>query len=328
MRANPPSPSSPLAPAGSLRGEPIDSLPTGNRVDGSRIFRIRGAWSDEIERATSLFHLPQNCLAINVALIGPRERIVGCSALIEGVAGEDNESSSPTFLLWRRTRGRPEILLPLMEAAVSEARARGLSNLVTLDFLSEFDPACDSLARVGFRRTDQLHEVAVPMSQAHDRVCATYDRLVARGAIPADVRIATLEVDLIPGVRRLLHLADLLNAVDFDARLTGRATTTLSPEECTVIVEGDLIVGILLMEKSEDGFLVPCRWVRPGHRAGWVNVALMQWSIRRAAAIASANCSLRFSFSSKNHRETQRLAARVGAKQAESRTRWSHQLLA
>jgi hypothetical protein len=135
------------------------------------------------------------------------------------------------------------------------------------------------------------------------------------------MRITHLEADLVPEVRRIVHVAGLLNATDFDARLAGRAATAFSPELCTIIVTEGVIIGIHLVELTADGVSIPCRWVHRDHRHSWVNLALMALSARSANATHPERALVHFTFNSKHHGETQRFARRMDARPTGARSR-------
>ena len=288
----------------------------------------RPAWPDERQRLQQLFappFPPGPSAAWLVAVSGsPRERALGLAAIVRvpKVAGSNN-ATEPSLLFWNTLPAYRDAPLTdeLLSYAIETGRVQGVSALTSQRLFEEKDPNYRRLLGLGFSVCERIAEYQAPFQTVWERCRRIYELLEGRGAIPTDARVGGFEPELLPELRAIFHNNRIVGCLDFDARLSSGHVEPIDLERSTAIrLHGRLIGAMLVCPSREDaGYTVAGRWVAEGYRHGWVNALLIYNSVRQGVALDLD--FVRFVANSELHRETGKLAARLGGRQVSSLNR-------
>lgn len=202
----------------------------------------------------------------------------------------------------------------LLDAVMDHARARGVIGLTTRRPVSE--PSGERLlGPSGFRPLRRFVTYEGSLSSVSRLVGRYHQRLVARGRVPADVRLPSLaevdDPDLRAQAIRLLceHLG--ARPARLARRLRGEGPQACEASASILLVRGGRVLGVGLLRRRGDLRIADSIVVDPAVRGGWASVVLrLEW-VRRALAAGAGD---RWRFVVRDDlRDTRRFAARIEA---------------
>ena len=177
---------------------------------------------------------------------------------------------------------REDVLEPLFAATLDPARALGATALQTAGMVGEREIEAAVLHGLGFA-TEEAREVfeADPRA-ARERLELLYQRLSARGLIPADARVEYLRDEFLPGARQLL--ARNLPADATDQPVLAAEDEGYRQRDSFVLLHGGEVRGLMLARRegsvSHAGVQVVAVALRGG--IGWASLLLNYHSNREA----------------------------------------------
>ena len=245
-----------------------------------------------------------------------RERPVGLASLV-WVKGGLGQEAKRAYLAWQVIPAytQTDVVARLIAEtiAIDVGKDTEFEQIVTQRLFVEEDTEPALLETLGFKVAESLDIFQAPLAKVLSRSERAFKRLKSRGAIPRDALISPFEPDLIPSIRALFHNIGLVSCLEFDAKLTQAHKEPVDLSRSTAITIGGELVGALMLCAVNQGeeFIVSGRWVAEQHRNGWVNTLLIYNSTNHLLPLGIE--LVRFVANSGVHRETQRLATRLGA---------------
>lgn len=288
---------------------------------------IRGAYADECLPLTRLFNPPFPMGPATQWLVavrpGQRERPVGMAALA-WLADGDGVEGTAAQLFWRVLPGYLDSSLAadLIRRALEIPLPAHVAQVIAHPVLAFGDPTEVMLADLGFVPWEQLDTFQADFMPVWERCRRVTERARSRGLIPAGVQAQRFTPERLPTLRALFHNQGIINCLDFDARLApGHDEPTDLDGSTVLVLDGELIAAMLVCPCQDGhGYLVPGRWVHADYRNGWANALLIFNSVRQGVPIGLE--FVRFVANRERHRETARLAARLGGEHISRLQRW------
>jgi GNAT superfamily N-acetyltransferase len=174
---------------------------------------------------------------------------------------------------WRR-RG---VARTLLQVVADLAAARGANALYAWNPLDPTSEAAQSWHRLGFDRTIECPLNRIDASRTVELLNPLFDRLQARGQIPAEARMVYLrDADLDEIVELVTtHLGGAGAPDNLKNRLLGRHPNPMDPILSRVLVYRDRVVGVMLARPIDRHVVwVDANVVHPSVRGRWANVWL------------------------------------------------------
>ncbi len=288
---------------------------------------IRPAWPDELPALARLFRPPLAARACNRWLVAvrtdDRERLLGAAAWIAlsgGAPADLVPADAPVLgahgpadlLFWDSLPAHGAGPLPdrLLQGLLADARRRGRARVASWAMLRPGSVDHDRLRRLGFEPQEGTTAFSAPFARVLERAGRIYDRVLARGAIPPGARISGFTPELLPLIRACFHNQGVVNYEDFDAWICPEHPEHMDLARSTVVLVDGRLLGAMMVCRSGRDVLVPGRWVAEGWRNTWVNAVLIRNSAHLLAPLGLERA--RFLAHGERHRETERLAARLG----------------
>lgn len=205
-----------------------------------------------------------------------------------------------------RRRGIARSLLACLTTSTRRANVGTLRSLPL-----EENPAINAfLSATGFEIVDRVEKYEAPIESVAAVTRPIYERMKARGKIPANARVEALQEAARDEVYRLL----LANFGFSSQRIAERLRANeygFSQKLSRVAFLGNQLVGALLVTYQNASAAIDATAVHIRHRHTWVNAAL-----KHATQLALAESGVRrviFSANSTHHPDTAKLARRTGA---------------
>ncbi len=290
--AAPPSPSSALPP-----------LPT-------PAVEIRPPWPDELPRLhdyLSAAFVRDRAPWTQVAVAGAVERLVAAAAFSVQTLGDGKTAAWLTL----RVNDRPDrdaLGAALLERALPAAWAAGAGRLILGQTFDEASSLAAALRAKGFT-VEGTHEVyETPSRPLWERTRRLHDRMRARGWIPAEATLTTLQPAVLAAAERFI--ADHMPG---SASTLAMETAAYRPEHSVALLLRGEVKGVLLCRRHGPVASIGLRLVAPELRGGiaWANLMLLHASL--GAGVATGLEISRFELNPALHEDTRQLAQLLGA---------------
>jgi ribosomal protein S18 acetylase RimI-like enzyme len=181
-----------------------------------------------------------------------------------------------------RTHRRQGIGLRLLDLVIDRARSRGIPSFVSHVDSNSGPEAAAFLQAAGFHpvQTVTTFEGDLDLDRYEADFRPIYDRLEARGKIPADAAIVSLGEAPLDQVSRLYtnNLGDTIDGVEIFIRHglgMGRLAATFT------LMVGGRVIGLHLLDIHQSIVELHAKIVAPEYRAGWANALLTREFVRR-----------------------------------------------
>jgi hypothetical protein len=289
----------------------------------SRAVVCRAARPAERLRAARLFRLPPDAgepgdLTVAVSA-GTRQRLLAAACILPAPEGGGYQRRAR--FRWDVRAGDEELAQRLVRATIARATALRFDYLMHQLYVPIDDPRARCLRALGFPVDSRIEEFECSFDAVWNRCRRVYERLDRQRALPADIQLRSLEARLIPAIRTRLHQERIMDTFEFDERLRPDHPEPIDCVRSTAITRDDALLAVMLVAPmaATSGYIVPARWVTPSLRNGWANAALIYHSAKQGLDLGLDR--IRFIANSAQHRETMRLATRLGGHCVRSRDR-------
>jgi hypothetical protein len=275
---------------------------------------IRSPWADESRRINGLVPSNAEALAYRVAVVGRVERIAAAAVLYRARNGLDDGVGFVRFAGAGVLEGATivQLVQSLREAATAIGWIQELRLVSSVDVTQ---PLYEMLRDAQFEPHRRLDLYRMQLRALQPRIESVFQRLAARGRIPADARITSPHGDWIPKLRDFLECEKPGLSDRIESETEGFAL-----EHSLLLVIGDAVAGVLFTRnrgaESFLGLILVTRALRGG--IAWANAYLIREVL--LDGLESGVEHVIFEAHADDHRGTSQLAKATGAERIS--TRW------
>jgi GNAT superfamily N-acetyltransferase len=198
----------------------------------------------------------------------------------------------------------------LLDAAETIARSRGARALYTWGCIDAGGDVARFWEQLGFDRAVHVLEGRTDVAAGLRYLEPFWQQLHNRGKVPTNIRsVSTDQADPLELARMYVaHIGGRFEAIY--PRLTGESPISFDPNNSTVILLDDKIVGLGLARPVASGVaLVEAIIVDPQHRGRWTNLYLKRESWRRCQAAGTHTVIYH---TQDRHQDTRRFVEKAG----------------
>jgi hypothetical protein len=268
---------------------------------------VRPPWNDELLRIAGLLPRNARALAYRVAVIGRVERIAAAAVLYQL---EDEPTARRAYL---RFTGAAAVeagtMVELVQSLTEHARASDMiDELLVVSAVEVTQPLYEMLVAARFEPHRHLEIYRLEIGALRTRLKSLFQRMAARGLIPATARVTSPHGDWVPRLRAFLESEKPGLSERLDTEVEGFAL-----EHTLLLVMHDQVKGVLFTRnrgaESFIGLILVARELRGG--AAWANAFLLREVL--LDGIASGVEHVVFETHRDDHRGTLHLARASGA---------------